>query len=169
MDTKNDLHNLWTDETQPKPKAKSVTLTFTGTNIRVYEVMILNRLLTLNSDGGFSRIEYDSIDLGSVDDDLRGRLSYVPPIGGERDKWLCRLTALSRRRSERDKIADQLIRFIRKYKNFTFAAEYNRYPERVFPRALAEPRNADPIFDALEGGRAARPIHSTGGVDDKTV
>ena len=135
----NDLHNLWTDETQPKPKAKSVTLTFTGTNIRVYEVMILNRLLTLNSDGGFSRIEYDSIDLGSVDDDLRGRLSYVPPIGGERDKWLCRLTALSRRRSERDKIADQLIRFIRKYKNFTFAAEYNRYPERVFPALWPNP------------------------------
>ena len=59
-----DLHNLWTDESTAKPKAKAVTLTFTGTNVRIYEVMVLDRLLTLDSDGGFSRIEYDSVDLG---------------------------------------------------------------------------------------------------------
>ena len=129
-----DLHSLWTDESAAKPEAKSVTLTFTGTNVRIYEVMLLNRLLTLDSDGGFSRIEYDSVDLGGVAPDLRGRLSYVPPIGGERDKWLCRLTALSYRSdTERDKIADALIRFIRKHKNFVFAPEPNRYPERIFP------------------------------------
>ena len=93
----NDLHNLWTDENAAKPKAKSITLTFTGSSPRIYEVMVLDRLLTLNSDGGFSRIEYDSLDLGTVEPDLRGRLSYIPPIGGERDKFLVNLTLLSRR------------------------------------------------------------------------
>ena len=139
-----DLDDLETvvSETR-KLKAKAITLTFTaaaGETPRIYEVMVLDRLLTLNSDGGFSRIEYDSIDLGVVDPDIRGRLSYVPPIGGERDKWLCRLTLLSpRQAAARDKIADDLIHLIRKYKNFVFAAEPNRYPDRVFPALWPDP------------------------------
>ena len=128
-----DLHNLWTDESTAKPKAKSITLTFTGTSPKIYEVMVLDRLLTLNADGGFSRIEYDSLDLGVVEPDLRKRLSYVPAIGGERDKWLVNLTLYSPRRGARETISDKLIWFIRRYKNFVFAPEYRRYPERVFP------------------------------------
>ena len=138
-----DLNNLWTDESAPKPKAKGVTLTVTAAasqTPRIHEVMILDRLLTLNSDGGLSRIEYDSIDLGTVEPDLRQRLSYVPPIGGERDKWLANLTLLSpRQAAARDKIADALIHFIRKYKNFVFAPEYNRHPDRVFPALWPNP------------------------------
>ena len=139
----NDLHNLWTDEKTDKPKAKSITLTVTaktGETPRIYEVMILDRLLTLDSDGGFSRIEYDSLDLGSNEPDLRGRLGYVPPIGGERDKWLCHLTLLSpRQRSARDRLADELISFIRRYKHFVFAAEPKRYPDRIFPALWPNP------------------------------
>ena len=129
----NDLYPLWTDESTAKPKAKSITLTFTGKSPKIYEVMVLDRLLTLNADGGFSRIEYDSLDLGVVEPDLRKRLSYVPAIGGERDKWLVNLTLYSPRRGARETISDKLIWFIRRYKNFVFAPEYNRYPDRVFP------------------------------------
>ena len=141
-----DLFSLW-DETQdpkpPKPQAKSVTLTFTGTSPRIYEVMILDRLLTLDSDGGFSRLEYDSLDLGSNDADLRGRLSYIPPIGGERDKWICNLTLFApRRTSDRGVITDRLLHFIRNYKHFVFAPEYNRYPDRVFPAVWNDVRTA---------------------------
>lgn len=139
----NDLHTLWTDETQPKPKATALTLTFTGTNVQVHEVMILNRLLTLNSDGGFSRIEYDSISLGSVDEDLRGRVSYTPPIGGERDKFIVNVTLLSRRNgTERDTIADALLNVIRTHKLFVCAPEYRRYPDRVFPAIWPDPQTA---------------------------
>lgn len=138
----NDLHSLWTDESTAKPKAKAITLTVTaktGETPRIYEVMILDRLLTLDSDGGFSRIEYDSLSLGVVDEDIRGRLSYVPTIGGERDKWLVNYTLLSPRKgSARDTLADKLILFIRKYKNFVLAAEPKRYPERVFPAVWTE-------------------------------
>ena len=144
----NDLHNLWTDENQlgAKPKARSITLTFTAATsqpLRIHEVMILDRLLTLDSDGGFSRIEYDSIDLGRLEPDLRKRLSYVPPIGGERDKWIANLTLLSiRKGTVRDTIADDLIYFIRRYKHFVFAAEYNRYPDKVFPAGWPDARTA---------------------------
>ena len=141
-----DLHDLWTDESTAKPKAKSITLTFTavtGQTPRIYEVMILNRLLTLDSDGGFSRLEYDSLDLGSYEPDLRGRLGYVPPIGGERDKWIVNLTLFApRRATDRGIIADELLHFIRRYKNFVFAGEYNRYPERVFPAGWGDARTA---------------------------
>ena len=151
----NDLHTLWQDGTLDisKPKAKSITLTFTGSSPRIYEVMILDRLLTLNSDGGFSRIEYDSIQLGTVEEDLRKRLSYVPPIGGERDKWLCHLTLLSpRQAAARDKIADDLIHLIRRYKNFVFAAEYNRYPDRVFPALWPNPETQIRYISKWKGG-----------------
>ena len=105
--------------------------------------MILDRLLTLDSDGGFSRIEYDSLELGSYEPDLRGRLGYVPPIGGERDKWLVNLTLFApRRAADRGIIADNLLHFIRRYKNFVFAGEYNRYPERVFPAGWGDARTA---------------------------
>ena len=138
-----DLHALWTDESTAKPRAKSITLTFTGSSPRIYEVMVLDRLLTLNSDGGFSRIEYDSLDLGSYEPDLRRRLSYVPPIGGERDKWIVNLTLFApRRAADRGIIADNLLHFIRRHKNFVFAAEYNRYPDRVFPAGWSDARTA---------------------------
>ena len=164
-----DLHNLWTDESTEKPKAKSITLTFTavtGETPRIYEVMVLNRLLTLNSDGGLSRIEYDSIDLGTVEPDLRKRLSYVPPINAERDKWLVHLTGLSYRPNTggRDTIADKLVSFIRRYKNFVFAPEYNRHPGTRFSCTLAQSRNADPIPLALERRRQTRVVLSEGGV-----
>ena len=152
----NDLYSLW-DDTQdpipPKPTAKSITLTFTGSSPRIYEVMVLDRLLTLNSDGGFSRIEYDSLDLGTVEPDLRKRLSYVPPIGGERDKWLVNLTLLSRRSGTgRDTIADALISFIRRYKRFVFAPEYHRYPDRVFPAVFPNPETQVRYLSRWKGG-----------------
>ncbi len=149
----NDLHSLWTDESTAKPKAKSVTLTFTGTSPKIYEVMVLDRLLTLNADGGFSRIEYDSLDLGTVEPDLRKRLSYVPPINAERDKWLVNLTLLSRRTTTgRDTLADQLISLIRRYKNFVFAPEYRRYPERVFPALWPNPETQIRYLSRWKGG-----------------
>lgn len=150
-----DLHSLWTNETAAKPKAKAITLTFTaetGETARIYEVMILDRRLTLNSDGGFSRIEYENLDLGVNDADLRGRLSYIPPLGGERDKWLCRLTALSHRiGANRDTLADALVNFIRTHKHFVFAAEPNRYPARVFPAVWADPQTAIRYINRWKG------------------
>ena len=138
-----DLHNLWSDEAEAKPKAKSITLTFTavsGETPRLYEIMVIDRLLTLNSDGGFTRIEYDSLSLGTIEPDLRGNLSYVPPIGNTRDKWLVNLTLDSRRSTTgRDTIADDLIHFIRKHKSFVFAPEYDRHPDRVFPSVFPNP------------------------------
>lgn len=139
----NDLHSFWDDTQSPKPekpKAKSVTLTFTGSSPSIYEIMILDRLLTLKADGGFSKIEYDSIDLGVVDADLRGRLSYAPPLGGERDKWLVNLSLDSRKTNTgRDTAADDLIHFIRRHKNFVFAPEYKRFPDRVFAAVWPNP------------------------------
>ena len=131
-----DLHNVWTDESTDKPEAKSVTLTFTaktGETPRIHEVMILDRLLILDSDGGFSRIEYDSLESGSYESDLRGQRSYVPALGGTRDKWIVNLTLNSLRGTGRDTIADDLLHFIRRHKTFVFAPEPNRYPDRIFP------------------------------------
>ena len=154
-----DQHDLYDLETiisqTQKLKAKAITLTFTaisGQTARIYEVMILDRLLTINSDGGLSQIDYDSMDLGTVEPDLRGRLSYVPPIGGERDKWLANLTLYSPRRGRRERLADELISFIRLYKNFVFAPEYNRYPDRVYPALWPNPQTQIRYLSKWKGG-----------------
>ena len=147
-----DLHNIYLDESTAKPKAKSITLTFTGSSPKIYEVMILDRLLTLNSDGGFSRIEYDNLDMGSYESDLRGQRTYVPALGGTRDKWLVNLTLNSLRAgNSRDTIADDLLHFIRRYKSFVFAPEYNRYPDRVFPAGWDDQRSAVRYFARWKG------------------
>ena len=154
-----DLHNLWTNEKTAKPKAKSITLTFTavsGQTPRIYEAMLLDRLLTLDSDGSFSRIEYDSLESGSYEPDLRGRRSYVPAIGAERDKWLVNLTLNSLRGTGRDTIADDLLHFIRRHKTFVFAPEYNRYPDRVFPAGWSSPQTTIRYIGRWKGaGRRA--------------
>lgn len=159
-----DLHNLWTDERTLKPQAKAITLTFTaktGETPRIYGVMILDRLLTLDSDGGFSRIHYDSLDLGTVEPDLRKRLSYVPPIGGERDKWLVNLSYAAYRKAEGspDALSDRLIHFIRRYKSFVFAPEYNRYPDRVFPALWPNPETQIRYLSRWKG--AGRRVNFT--------
>lgn len=142
--SQHDLHSIWSSGL--KPGAKSITLTFTaasGQTPSIYEVMILNRLLTINSDGGFSRIEYDSTESGSYELDLLGNRTYVPPIGGTRDKWLVNLTLKSLRDgTARDTIADNLLNFIRTYKSFVFASEYTRYPDRVFPAGWGDAQTA---------------------------
>lgn len=139
----NDLHNLWGDEAEAKPKAKSITLTFTGSNIRIYNVLVLDRLLSLNANGGFSRIEYDNLEIGSYETDLRGHRSYVPALGGTRDKWSVNLTLDSRRTATgHDTIADDLIHLIRKHKSFVFAPEPKRYPDRVFPAGWGDAQTA---------------------------
>lgn len=149
----NDLHNLWTDESTAKPKAKSITLTFTGSNIRIYNVLVLDRLLSLNANGGFSRIEYDSLEIGSYETDLRGHRSYVPALGGTRDKWLVNLTLDSRRTATgRDTIADELLFFMRRYKHFVFAPEYHRYPDRVFPAGWGDAQTAIRYVSRWKGG-----------------
>lgn len=154
-----DLHNLWTNEKTAKPKAKSITLTVTAKTDetpRIYEVMVLDRLLTLDADGSFSRIEYDSLESGSYAPDLRGRRSYVPALGAERDKWLVNLTLNSLRGTGRDTIADDLLHFIRRHKTFVFAPEYNRYPDRVFPAGWSSPQTAIRYIGRWKGaGRRA--------------
>lgn len=125
-----DLYNLWTDESAAKPTAQTLILNFPNATRQLLQIMVLDKILTIDSDGTFSRIEYDSLQLGTLQEDIQKRLTYIPPINNERDKWLVNLTAMSRGDAT---LAEELIDFIRQHKNFTFAPEYTRYPDRVFP------------------------------------
>jgi len=63
------------------------------------------------------------------------------------------LTLLSRRTTTgRDTLADQLISLIRRYKNFVFAPEYRRYPERVFPALWPNPETQIRYLSRWKGG-----------------
>ena len=119
-------HDLWRiagPSMDVKANAQAITLTFTGTLV---EVMVLNEVLELTK---FSRIDYDNLESGSLDQDLSNNDMYIPALGDTRDKWRVLYTSRHTRPDE----GNAVIQTFGTYKQFVCAPEYTRFPERVFP------------------------------------
>ena len=68
--------------------ATSVRLTFTGADAKIYEIMLLEFGIEIDSNADFTQINPDFVDRsGVVHPDPSGGLGYTPPLGGGRDKW----------------------------------------------------------------------------------
>lgn len=115
-----------------EPSGTATRLTFTTLNAsdNISEVMVLNEILSI-SDNDRHNAAFDDIPLGRMRPAITGRLNYIPPIGNERDKNLINYRMYFNHSQLGELHA--LRNFIRDYKQFAFAAEYNRYPELVFP------------------------------------
>ena len=117
----------------------SVSLTFTSmTNLtmRIHEIIILDEILRLGANSEYTKIEYDRLDRGGlIQSDLASNLTKAPAINNTRWKWNVNYGAIFGHdpdRFDRDKY-EELLDFMEKYPNFTFACEYTRHPDRVFP------------------------------------
>ena len=126
--------------------AQRIDFTFTGTSAKIYQIMVLNQELVLDWQDGtnvikFIKVDYDLLLSGEVRESAVGNKRHVPGLGNPRDKWRCDYTFEFWRRwdGSKDRVADQLISFIRKHKNFVVAPEYDRYPDRVFPAVIPNP------------------------------
>lgn len=121
-----------------KENAASLNFRFvpiSGQTAEVSEVLVLDEIVRFDKQRS---PEIDIIDLGGEDSGVSGRVFYVPPINGERDRWRCTFDPIgswSPARDTRAKI-EELRLFFRNNKEFTCAIEPNRYPEFVAPAKL---------------------------------
>ena len=123
--------------------AKRIDFVFSGTSVKIYQIMVLNQELVLDWRDRdnvikFIKIDYDLLLSGEVRESAVGNKRYVRALGNPRDKWRVDYGFEFWRRSGggRDQVADRLISFIREHKNCAIAPEYERYPDRVFPAVI---------------------------------
>ena len=68
--------------------ATSVRMTFTGTDAKIYEIMLLEFGLEIDANSDFTQINPDFVDRsGVVHPDAGSGIAYSPSIGDGRDKW----------------------------------------------------------------------------------
>ena len=139
---KHDLFELASEMT-----AESVRLQFTGTNVKIYALMLLELGLEIHANRDWSRIHPVKVDrTGQIHPNPRGGLRKVQPIGAEREKWEYLLTLLSIEGVTEIKYKDFLW-WKAAYPNCVMAREFTRFPDEVmfvtFPdsRIRIQPRS----------------------------
>ena len=109
--------------------ATSVRLRFTGTNLQIHALMLLDIGWEINANTRFTQIEFNKVDrTGSLKQNPTGRTRRNPPFAGTRFKWEGLYNCQFRNESLAAFQAWQ-----EENLNFAFAQEYARYPARVFP------------------------------------
>lgn len=127
-------NNLHHRTNTPKATGKTVEISFTakaGEVGRIHEVLVLDELLRIEGDGRWRQIDIDEIDLSTIHTGATGRLSSIPALNNERDKWAVTFTAIGKNQHKAN--IESIRYFMRKYKNFTCAPEITRYPEMIAP------------------------------------
>lgn len=121
-------HDLFT---LPSPlSVRALDFAFTGTNVKIYQILLLDLKFSLNADSRFIQIAP----------------TLVPPEGGvftsttgtrqrwttnPDNRWKWEVAYGARYLGIED--YTELTRFIQATLHFTFAQEYRRHPERVYP------------------------------------
>lgn len=129
----------------PVSGSGDVTITFTGTEVKVYEIMVLKELLRLDSNARFTNISYKMSDRSSIlQKDIADRITKISGLNQDRWKWDLSYTSLFTSEDlyhERNSKYNQLINFIsnRENNNFVISGEYTRYPSRVYPATFPDP------------------------------
>ena len=120
-----------------RPTAKYLTFSLVGSNIKVYQLLVLNTVLEIPEDG-FSEVLFDQDLPGFEQVSARGRRSIAPPIAGDRPKHRLTLVADPIHGDRTDKVSRQISAFMAEYPNFVFALEPTRFPDLVFPAINGE-------------------------------
>ena len=132
---KHDLHELTTDTT-----ATSVRLQFSGSNIRIYALMLLETGIELIANGPgrmFSVDDPDYVDrTGRLQPNISGGIRYAERIGQTREKWETDFRVEFRRGSA--VTAKDFAYWRSKNKNFVLAREFSRNPEEVYPATFMD-------------------------------
>ena len=123
---KHDLFELSSEMT-----AESVRIQFTGTNLKIYALMLLEVGLEIHANQDWSRIHPVKVDrTGVLHQNTGGGLSRDAPIGAEREKWEYDLTLLSID-GVTEIVYKDWLRWKAAYPNCAFAREFTRFPDEV--------------------------------------
>ena len=122
-------HDLF--ELSAKMTAESVRLQFTGANLEIYALMLLEQGLEIHANRDWSRIHPVKVDrTGVLHQNTGGGLYRDAPIGAEREKWEYDLTLLSIEGTTEILYKD-FLRWKAAHPNCAFSREFTRFPDEV--------------------------------------
>ena len=146
---KHDLYEITATTT-----AKSVRMQFTGSNLRIYALALLETGLEINTNGAnraFSRIEPRLTDRTGrlVEDRRTGGVRWVEKLGASREKWLVDLQIEFKRNVT---VTSKEFTYWRAAnRNCFFANEFSRNPDEVYPAAFTDLEIANPYRNRWKG------------------
>ena len=121
--------------------ATSVRLTFTGADAKIYEIMLLEFGIEIDSNADFTQINPDFVDRsGVVHPDPSGGLGYTPPLGGGRDKWEIDYVVKVVPGKTLLETPEEFLYWRSDNRNHVHAQEPSRFPWRVFPAVFLKKR-----------------------------
>ena len=122
-------HDLY--EVPSAVTATSVRMQFTGTNVKIYALMLLELGLEIHANRDWSRIHPVKVDrTGRIHPNPRGGIRKVQPVGAEREKWEYDFTLLSIEGVTEIKYKDWL-RWKAVHPNCAMSREFTRFPDEV--------------------------------------
>ena len=126
--------------------ARALDIVFTGTSVKLYSIMLLDLKLSLNADARFIQIVPTLTNRATdIFETLQG--IHRRWQAAARWKWQVQLGA----RFRGTESYETLITFMQKMPLFTFAQEYHRYPERVYPAYFKNTEATLAFFSRYKG------------------
>jgi len=117
--------------------ATSVRLTLTGTNARLYEVMLLELLMEIDANSDFTEIAPDYVDRSAViHTGPEGGIRRSSPLGAERHKWETTYVVKIVPGKTLLESVDEFVTRMAANPNMVHAQEWTRYPARIHPASF---------------------------------
>ena len=121
--------------------ATSVRLTFTGTDVKIVEVMLLEFGIEIDANGDFTEINPDFVDRsGEIHSAPGGSLGYGSPIGAARDKWEVDYAVKVVPGKTLLETPEEFLYWRAENRNHVHAMEPSRFPWRIFPATFVGER-----------------------------
>ena len=114
--------------------ATSVRVRFEGTNVELYEIMLLEFGISIDANGDFTEIATNFVDReGVIHSDPGGGIAYSPSIGDQRDKWEIDYVVKIVPGKTILETPEEFLYWRAKNRNHVFCMEPSRFPWRIFP------------------------------------
>ena len=117
--------------------ATSVRVQFEGTNVEVYEILLLEFLLEIDANGDFTEIAPDYVDRSAViHPSPGGGIQRSSSLGAERQKWETNYVVKIVPGKTLLESVDEFVYQMGENPNIVHAQEPSRYPARVHPASF---------------------------------
>ena len=114
--------------------ATSVRVRFQGTNVEIYEIMLLEFGISIDANGDFTEIATNFVDReGVIHSDPGGGIAYDASIGDQRDKWEVDYVVKVVPNKTLLQTPEEFLYWRSENRNHVHAMEPSRFPWRVFP------------------------------------
>ena len=117
--------------------ATNVRVRFQGTNIEIYELMLLEFIMEIDANGDFVEINPDYVDRSAViHTSPDGGIRRSSPLGSGRSKWETNFVVKVVPGKTVLESVDEFLYLMSENPNFVFSQEFSRYPARVYPASF---------------------------------